>query len=204
MTSDWLLNWEDYLRLALALLMGASIGFERELHDKPAGLKTIAMVTLAGALLSLLSIRMGILASTGPGDVDISRLAAGVVTGIGFIGAGTIIQSRHHVQGVTTASVIWLMSAVGMSMGAGFYGLAIAAYVFGWIALSLDPLGAWIMRRLNLKQRVLRGEEREHAMEEGGPFGTQWDEEFADEQEEVKPLKPAYSRQSLQNRKTRD
>jgi putative Mg2+ transporter-C (MgtC) family protein len=201
--NDWLLNWEDYLRLTLALVMGASIGFERELHDKPAGLKTIAMVTLAGCLLSLISIRLGILAGHEPGSVDISRLAAGVVTGIGFIGAGTIIQSRKHVQGVTTASVIWLMSAVGMSLGAGFYGLALAAYVLGWVALSMDPLGAWLMRTLNLKQRVMRGEEREHAMEEGGPFGTEFEDTCEDESEGGKPLKPSYSRQSTQDRKTR-
>jgi putative Mg2+ transporter-C (MgtC) family protein len=201
--SDWLLNWEDYLRLALAVLMGASIGFERELHDKPAGLKTIALVTLAGALLSLLSVRLRMI-SADSGSVDISRLAAGVVTGIGFIGAGTIIQSRHHVQGVTTAAIIWLMSAVGMSLGAGFYGLALAAYAFGWIALSMDPLGAWLMHKLRLKQRVMRGEEREHAMEEGGPFGTAWEEDAAGEGGPAGPLKPPYSQSSLQNRKPRD
>ena len=201
--SDWLLNWEDYLRLALALLMGATMGFERELHDKPAGLKTIAVVTLAGCLLSLLSIRLGLVASNNAGSVDISRLAAGVVTGIGFIGAGTIIQSRHHVQGVTTASVIWLMSAIGMTMGAGFYGLAVVAYLLGWVALSMDPLGAWLMRTLNLKQRVMRGEEREHAIEEGGPFGTEWEEETEDDNEITKPLKPPYSRSALQDRKPR-
>jgi putative Mg2+ transporter-C (MgtC) family protein len=131
--NDWLLNWEDYARLALALLLGASIGFERELHDKPAGLKTIALVTLAGCLLALMSVRLGIVASQGPGEVDIARIAAGVISGIGFIGAGTIIQSRHRVQGVTTASVIWLMSAVGICLGAGFYGVAIDDNNHAWV-----------------------------------------------------------------------
>src|SRR5688572_17299065 len=135
------LNWEEYLRLAVALLLGATIGFERELHDKPAGLKTIAIVTLAGCLLSILSVKLALLATGGVTHaVDISRLAAGVVTGIGFIGAGTIIQSRHQAKGVTTAAVIWLMSAVGMALGAGFYDLAGAAFILGWIGLSLDPL----------------------------------------------------------------
>jgi putative Mg2+ transporter-C (MgtC) family protein len=200
--NEWALNWEHYLRLALALLMGASVGFERELHDKPAGLKTISIVTLAGCLLAILSIRLGEVATGGAVQVDLARLAAGVVTGIGFIGAGTIIQSRDHVQGVTTAALIWLMSAVGMTLGAGFYGLALVTFALGWVALSMDPLGAWIMGALNLKQRVMRGEEREHAMEEGGPFGTQWSED--EQSEDLKPLKPPYSRQSLQDRKSRD
>jgi putative Mg2+ transporter-C (MgtC) family protein len=204
MNGDLTLNWEDYLRLALAMLMGAGIGFERELHDKPAGLKTIALVTLAGCLLSLISVRLGLLAGSDAGAVDISRLAAGVVTGIGFIGAGTIIQSRHHVQGVTTAAIIWLMSAIGMSLGAGFYGLAIATYIIGWVALSLDPLGAWLMGRLNLKQRVLRGEERQRAMEEGGPFGTAWADDEDGGGDAIKPLRPPHSQQSLQNRKSND
>jgi uncharacterized membrane protein YhiD involved in acid resistance len=170
MSEAWF-NPEDWLRLGLALLLGASIGFERELHDKPAGLKTIAIVTLAGALLSAMSIRLGVLASGDSDSVDISRLAAGVVTGIGFIGAGTIIQSQKRVEGVTTASVIWLMSGVGMALGAGFYSLAAGAYIAGWIALSLDPIGAWIMVKLKLKQHIARGEELEHEMENGA-FGV--------------------------------
>jgi putative Mg2+ transporter-C (MgtC) family protein len=201
--SELQLNWEEYLRLGAALLLGAIIGFERELHDKPAGLKTIAIVTLAGCLLSLLSIKLGALATGGPTQaVDISRLAAGVVTGIGFIGAGTIIQSRHHTTGVTTAAVIWLMSAVGMALGAGFYDLAIAAFVLGWIGLSLDPLGARIMHSLNLKQRVIRSEARQHALEEGGPFGLE--PMFEDESEEEQPPKLGGTRQSLQKRPPAD
>jgi hypothetical protein len=89
-----------------------------------------------------------------------------------------------------------------MCVGAGFYALAVVAYILGWVALSMDPLGAWLMRTLNLKQRVLRGEEREHALEEGGPFGTDFDEE-EDRHEEGKPLKAPYSRSSLQDRKSR-
>jgi uncharacterized membrane protein YhiD involved in acid resistance len=99
--------------------------------------------------------------------------------------------------------VIWLMSAVGMAIGAGFYGVALAAYVIGWAALSLDPLGAWIMHTFKLKARVARGEEHEHQLEHAGPFGTEWDEEVEDEREEAEPLKPPYSRTSLQERKER-
>jgi uncharacterized membrane protein YhiD involved in acid resistance len=202
--NEWLLSWEDYLRLALAMVLGASIGFERELHGKPAGLKTIALVSLAGCLLAIMSIRLGDIAGGGAEKVDIARLAAGVLTGIGFIGAGTILQSKHHVEGITTAAVIWLMSAVGMAIGAGFYSVALAAYIIGWVALSLDPLGAWIMHTFKLKARVARGEEHQHEMEHAGPFGTAWEEEAEDEREESEPLKPPYSRQSMMDRKGRN
>ncbi|MDQ3024243.1 MAG: MgtC/SapB family protein [bacterium] len=175
--SELLLNIEDLLRLTAAMLLGAAIGFERELHDKPAGLKTIALVTLAGALLSLLSIKLGLLASGGAEAVDISRLAAGVVTGIGFIGAGTIIQSRHRVEGVTTAAIIWLMSAVGMCIGAGFFGIAIGAYILGWVALSLDPLGVWLMKKFKLRQKVQKAEAYEQAVKQGNLAGQTQEEQ---------------------------
>lgn len=138
---------EDALRLVAAFACGAVIGIEREYHGKPAGLKTIAIVCLSGALLMLLSEKLGIMAGAG---VDLSRLAAGVVTGIGFLGAGAIIQSRHHVEGITTASVIWLMSAVGMAFGAGLYGLALTTYALGWLGLSLDPVYNGIIKLLGL------------------------------------------------------
>jgi uncharacterized membrane protein YhiD involved in acid resistance len=186
-------NIEDLARLLLAMLLGATIGFERELHDKPAGLKTIAIVTLAGALLALMSVKLGLIASGNAEQVDISRIAAGVVTGIGFIGAGTIIQSQQRVEGVTTAAIIWLMSAIGMSVGAGFYDIAIGAYLLGWAALSLDPLGVWVMKTLNLRQKIEQGEAKEIEVKRGtGPFGLN------QEHPEQSPPKLGGTAQSLQ------
>jgi len=152
-------------RYGLALLRGASIGFEREIHDKPAGLKTISIVTASGALLMLLSIKLGEMSGFS-GQVDLSRLAAGVVTGIGFLGAGTIIQTKRRVQGITTASMIWLMSGVGMCIGAGFYSLAAAGYLAGWVSLSLDPLSKWGMRRMGLHKKPDPEEARPTAAED--------------------------------------
>jgi putative Mg2+ transporter-C (MgtC) family protein len=158
--SDSLLVWSDVWRIALALALGAAIGFERELHDKPAGLKTISIVTVSGALLMILSVRLAVISS---GDdptlaIDVSRLAAGVITGIGFLGAGTIIQRHNQVQGITTAAVIWIMAAIGMALGAEQYGLAATAYVATWLALSLDAPSLWLMRRLGLKRKIEAGE----------------------------------------------
>jgi putative Mg2+ transporter-C (MgtC) family protein len=145
-------DWAETGRLALAMLMGAAIGFEREYRKKPAGLKTISLVTLSTAMLMLLSIKLGTMAGNGI-NLDLSRIAAGVVTGIGFLGAGTIIQNRDHVEGITTATTIWLMAGVGMCIGAGLYGLGLTAYFLGWLGLSLDPLGNRMLKELDRKPR---------------------------------------------------
>lgn len=141
----------ELLKLVVALLLGVGIGIERELHGKPAGLKTIALVTLAGAMLAMLSIHLGLLAHELGAEIDASRIIAGVVTGIGFLGAGSIIRSGQHVEGVTTAAMIWLMSAVGLAIGSGAWTLALAAYVLAWLVLLLDPLYDWLMPKLGIK-----------------------------------------------------
>jgi len=193
MSNLWF-NPEEWLRLFTALMFGAAIGFERELHDKPAGLKTIATVTLAGCLLMLVSVHMGSLLGNTQATVTLDRIDAGILTGIGFIGAGTILQSRHHVAGVTTAAVIWLMTGVGMALGAGFYSIALSGYIFGWIGLSLDPLGLWVMKRLKLKPKIAEGEAQEHHVEDQG---MQLDGE------EIRPQRIGGTHSSSQRRRDR-
>ena len=107
--------WDDLARLFAACAAGALIGFERELHDKPAGLRTNMMICLGAAVFTLLSIRI----AGGETVHDPGRIAAQVVTGVGFLGAGAIIQLRGHVVGLTTAATIWLVASVGMAFGAG-------------------------------------------------------------------------------------
>jgi putative Mg2+ transporter-C (MgtC) family protein len=120
---------EALLRLVLAAALGALVGFQREHEHKPAGLRTHTVVSVGACLFCLVSI-YGF-----SGASDPSRVAAQVVTGIGFIGAGTILfLSRQHViVGLTTAATIWAVAAVGLAVGAGLYVLAAAGalIVFG-------------------------------------------------------------------------
>jgi len=114
-----MLGWETVvIRLVLAFALGGLVGIERERADKPAGLRTHMVVSLASALVMLLSIHVSTLE---PGTVfDPGRIAAGVVTGIGFLGAGTIIRQGSIVRGLTTAASLWFVAGLGLAIGAGF------------------------------------------------------------------------------------
>ncbi|MFN8548333.1 MAG: MgtC/SapB family protein [Candidatus Eisenbacteria bacterium] len=125
-------------RLLLALLLGGSLGIERGLQRKSAGARTHMMVALGSALLTLLSIRLPALLARG--DVDPGRIAAQIVTGVGFLGAGSILHSGGSVRGLTTAASIWLASAIGMASGAGFYSGAILATLLGLFVLLAEHL----------------------------------------------------------------
>ena len=116
------------LHIVIAALLGGAIGFEREYRSKEAGFRTHFLGGLGRALFMVLSLH-GFDAFTGiPGiQRDPSRIAAQVVSGIGFIGAGTIIFQKNVVKGLTTAAGLWVTSAIGMTAGAGMYGLAGAA-----------------------------------------------------------------------------
>lgn len=118
------------LRLALALALGASIGFEREFRGYPAGIRTLALVAVGSALFSDLSRLFG-------GD---DRIAAQVVTGIGFLGAGVIFREGASVRGITTAATVWAVAAMGVAIGAEAYLVAIFAAVAIIVLLELRPL----------------------------------------------------------------
>lgn len=122
MSEAFALPWQTMLvRLLLAFVLGGMIGLERERRERPAGLRTHILVTVAAALLMMTS---GLVAGE---NFDPGRIAAGVVTGIGFLGAGTIIRYGGDVRGLTTAATIWAASAVGLSVGIGWYPAAICA-----------------------------------------------------------------------------
>jgi len=116
---------EMIARFALAVALGAGIGFQRERAGKAAGLRTHILVSSGAALFTLVSIY----GFSGAATVDISRVAAGVVVGIGFIGAGVILrgQREKEVAGLTTAATIWITAAVGLAAGAGMYLLSVIA-----------------------------------------------------------------------------
>jgi putative Mg2+ transporter-C (MgtC) family protein len=111
---------EDSIRLGAALLIGGLIGVEREYHGKAAGLRTMIMICVGSALFTILSSRIG-----SSGD----RIAANIVNGIGFLGAGIIFREDNRVKGLTTAATVWVVSALGMCIGAGQYEIAIIGFV---------------------------------------------------------------------------
>ncbi|MEZ5338743.1 MAG: MgtC/SapB family protein [bacterium] len=147
----------DYLpqlgQLVLAVVLGFLVGLEREVHDKPAGITTMGLVTLAGTLLCQLSQNISQLGGGG----DPTRIAAAVMTGIGFLGAGSILREGRHVEGVTTAATIWVMSAVGIAIGAGYYISAIGTVLlvlFGfWLKPYTDRLADFIRKRRGMPPR---------------------------------------------------
>ncbi len=124
--------YEIFLRLTVALLAGGAIGFERERGSQPAGLRTHMILALGAALVMILSINMGI-----KYDSDPARLAAQVVSGIGFLGAGAILRFGLNVKGLTTASTLWTTAMVGMAVGYGYYLVALFAVSIILIVLTL-------------------------------------------------------------------
>jgi putative Mg2+ transporter-C (MgtC) family protein len=124
---------EGGLRLLLAAVLGAAIGFQRERAHKPAGLRTHVLICLGAALFTVVSI----LGFSGP--VDPSRVAAGVVTGIGFIGAGVIFRGMRgdKVVGITTAASIWVTAAIGIAAGVGLCIIAVGVTVLTVVVLLI-------------------------------------------------------------------
>ena len=131
------LEVELALRLLVALLLGAFIGLEREYHRHPAGLRTMAMVSVGSCLFTLLG------AELGNKNTDPTRIAAQVVTGVGFLGAGAILRQGRNIHGLTTAASIWVVAAIGMAVGFGLYLLPTICTLLVVIALiTIRPLEA--------------------------------------------------------------
>jgi putative Mg2+ transporter-C (MgtC) family protein len=124
---------EAGLRLLLAAVLGGAIGFQRERAGKPAGLRTHVLICLGSALFTVVSV-LGF-----TGNVDPSRIAAGVVTGIGFIGAGVIFRGMRgdKVMGITTAASIWVTAAIGIAAGVGLYIIAVATALVTVLVLMI-------------------------------------------------------------------
>ncbi len=134
-----LANSDIVLRLFLALLVSALIGIEREKTRHPAGLKTHMLVCVGSTLITLTSFEMF------PNDP--ARVAAGIVTGIGFLGAGTIFKDKNHVRGLTTAASVWAVAGIGLALGTGAYFIASAATVAILLTLGLSLLERKIRRK---------------------------------------------------------
>jgi len=122
------------IRLVLAFVLGGVIGIEREKKRRTAGLRTHVLVSMGSCLIMLTSIHIFDIYK-GLAALDPARIAAGVVTGIGFLGGGAIIRSSHDVRGLTTAATIWVSAGIGLTAGAGFYLAAVVATLLSLVAL---------------------------------------------------------------------
>ncbi|MFZ5643851.1 MAG: MgtC/SapB family protein [Bacillota bacterium] len=130
---------EIVLRLVLSFVLGGLFGLERERRHKPAGLRTHTLVCLGAALFTI----AGTYGFPVPGGTlirDPARVAAQIVTGVGFIGGGIIFKEQDHIRGITTAASIWLTAGLGMGVGAGMYLITIVAALLGLLGLKLDQL----------------------------------------------------------------
>ncbi len=128
-----------FWRLLLAALLGGLIGVEREVHGRPAGFRTHLLVTLGACLMMVVSeyfvIKYAGLNSDSVLRIDPARVAAQIVTGIGFLGAGAIIKDGHGIRGLTTAACLWVSAGIGMAVGAGFYSAALLVTVIALFSL---------------------------------------------------------------------
>jgi len=140
-----LFSHEDFNKLLLALVLGTAVGIEREFNEKPAGLKTNVLICLGSATFTILSFKV-----SGPG-VDPARIAAQILSGIGFLGAGAIMRDGDRVTGLTTAAIIWIVAAIGMAIGMGHYNVAAMATA-GTLVVQLG-LGQMDIAMDRLRQR---------------------------------------------------
>ena len=138
---------DDLLSIILATVLGAAVGLEREVSGKAAGLRTNLLICLGAAVFTIISRDM----ATGS-EGSVTRIADQIVTGVGFLGAGAIIQDRGGVHGLTTAATIWLVSSIGMACGGRFYQLAIVSTLIAILVLmglgkAAKPLDRYVKKQ---------------------------------------------------------
>lgn len=178
MTVDF---WEMALRLLAALAAGSAIGYERSFHGRPAGFRTHALVCMASAVLMLVTVYEAhwMRHTDATLTLDPTRMAQGIMTGIGFLGAGAIIKDGLSVRGLTTAASIWITSAIGILAGIGFYYPLVLAVVltlgvlslFRWIE-SLMPSHAYYHFEVRLSRDASMQEDELRALVERHGFST--------------------------------
>jgi putative Mg2+ transporter-C (MgtC) family protein len=143
------------VKLSLAVVLGGIIGFEREIAGKPAGLRTNILICIGAALLMDVSIRVGLVDGHRVGDPG--RIAAQIVSGVGFLGAGTIMQSQGMVTGLTSAATIWVVAAIGMTVGGGFYIEGIGAgLLVTFVLAGLGGIEHWVRRARRVVSATIR------------------------------------------------
>ncbi|MBD2846341.1 MgtC/SapB family protein [Paenibacillus sp. IB182496] len=161
--SVWEISWADLtIRMVLAAVLGGMIGFEREWSNHAAGFRTHILVCLGSATIMLMSIYgFGQFTSEASVRMDPARLAAQVISGIGFLGAGAILRNGSVIKGLTTAASIWTVAAIGLCVGAGFYTGALLCTLM--VLISLYALNKWekvLLRHRRYQSIALRVEDR--------------------------------------------
>lgn len=134
---------EEIIKLLLSFVAGALIGFEREYRSKPAGLRTMILISVGSTLFTMVSIKIG---------GDPSRIAANIVTGIGFIGGGIIFREADRIVGTTTAATVWVTAALGVCIGSGYF--AITLLSFGVLLFSLIVMSSIEKKFINLRNQT--------------------------------------------------
>jgi putative Mg2+ transporter-C (MgtC) family protein len=142
------MEWDGAARLGLAVLLGGLIGFERERRGRPAGLRTMILVCLGTTLAMLVSERLSSVPDDQGTRADPTRIAAGIVTGIGFLGGGVILKLGDVIRGVTTAASIWFVAALGIAIGDRQYVLALTATI----------LALGVLTVLRVPERLIKNE----------------------------------------------
>ncbi len=156
---DWItclqsLSWDAAAKIALAALLGCIVGLERVAGGHPAGLRTNMMIAISSCLFTILSIEGFPLRGSAQYP---ARIAAQIVTGVGFLGAGALLQTRKHIRGLTTAATIWLVAAIGMAVGAGVYFIAVFTTILSAILLVLlAPISERLEHRAEVRSRLRR------------------------------------------------
>lgn len=151
---DWIISTDFALRMAVAGVLGALFGIERDLHARPAGLRTLMLISLGCCLF-------GIISSEGyadaDGTMDPTRIASIVVQGIGFLGAGVMLKGENTILGITTAATIWLVAAIGLAVGAGMEAEAVTVALGSLLALvALEPVSN-ALERIGNRRMERRG-----------------------------------------------
>lgn len=146
--ADWAWpNLHHVVRILWAVVLGGLVGLEREIRDKPAGFRTIMLICLGACMFALLSDAIG------GADHEHTRIAAQIVSGIGFLGAGAILRDRHGIFGLTTAATIWAVAAVGMAVGFGMLALAtVGAFAILLALYVLDAIEQWVGDRRDIQE----------------------------------------------------
>lgn len=148
---DWNLELLMAGRAILAALLGALVGWEREQHGREAGIRTYAAVSLGACVFGLISVHM-------MSSSDSTRIAAGVVTGVGFLGAGVILREQGRIAGLTTAATIWATSSIGLAIAFGMYVLGTLTALITFALLAVHHFPGW--HRLKNKTEPIRPDEK--------------------------------------------